>query len=188
MRTKGEMSQSIASWIGEAESRKFYLYPIIMRERVAALLYADSDDCNFESNALELLATVAGAMIEILASASEQRGDLVTIAGAAQKPAISAWFSLSRDEQDLHSRAQRFARVQVAEMRLYQSENVKNGRTARNLYASLKTEIDSAREGFRRDFLSEPGTMVDYLHLELVRTLANEDAELLGPDYPGPLL
>ena len=31
-------------------------------------------------------------------------------------------------------------------------------------------------------------TMVDYLHLELVRSLANDDAILLGPNYPGPLV
>jgi hypothetical protein len=30
--------------------------------------------------------------------------------------------------------------------------------------------------------------MVDYLHPELVRTLANDDVELLGSDYPGPLV
>jgi hypothetical protein len=30
--------------------------------------------------------------------------------------------------------------------------------------------------------------MVDYLHLELIRTLANDDAELLGKDYPGPMV
>jgi hypothetical protein len=29
---------------------------------------------------------------------------------------------------------------------------------------------------------------VDYLHLELVRTLANDDVELLGQDYPGPMV
>jgi hypothetical protein len=72
-------------------------------------------------------------------------------------------------------------------MRLYKSQNVKIGRAARNLYTSLRAEIDSARETFRRDFLSAPGGMVDYLHLELVRTLANDDVELLGSDYPGPL-
>jgi hypothetical protein len=30
--------------------------------------------------------------------------------------------------------------------------------------------------------------MVDYLHLELTRTLANEDPDLLGSTYPGPLV
>ena len=30
--------------------------------------------------------------------------------------------------------------------------------------------------------------MVDYLHLELMRTLANDDADLLGKEYPGPMV
>jgi hypothetical protein len=30
--------------------------------------------------------------------------------------------------------------------------------------------------------------MVDYLHLEMVRSLADDDAILLGPSYPGPLV
>jgi hypothetical protein len=29
---------------------------------------------------------------------------------------------------------------------------------------------------------------VDYLHLELVRTLGNDDAELLGQGYPGAMV
>jgi hypothetical protein len=29
--------------------------------------------------------------------------------------------------------------------------------------------------------------MVDYFHIEAVRTLANDDESLLGPEYPGPL-
>jgi hypothetical protein len=78
--------------------------------------------------------------------------------------------------------------VQVAEIRLYQSEKVKIGRAAHDLYTSVKEEIDSAREGFRRKFLNASDSMVDYLHLELVGTLANDDADVLGRDYPGPMV
>jgi hypothetical protein len=117
---------------------------------------------------------------------------LVTIADAisrpAQKPEILSWFSLSHEDRELHLRAQRFASVQVAEIRLYQSERVKNGRAAHDLYTSLKEEVLSAREAFRRKFLNASDSMVDYLHLELVRTLANDDVELLGQDYPGPMV
>jgi hypothetical protein len=173
MRTKGEMSAPIASLLGEAPSQKFHLFPIVTRAGVAALLYADADGRSIESNALELLATVAGAVVEGRNSPAEPISELVNIASVGH---------------DLHSRAQRFARVHVAEIRLYKSEEVKNGRAARDVYTSLKVEIDSAREVFHRDFLSAPGTMVDYLHQELVRTLANDDAELLGPNYPGPLV
>ena len=58
---------------------------------------------------------------------------------------------------------------------------------ARNIYASLEAQIDAAREKFREKHMSAP-TMVDYLHLEMVRSLAEDDAILLGPNYPGPLV
>ena len=178
LRTRSEMSEAIARLAGEDAARKFYLVPILAKAQVVALLYADAKDHNVETNGLELLATVAGAVIESRAWANSARLTLVKITAPVTH----------RIDQDLHLRGQRFARTQVAEMRLYKSENVKIGRAARNLYTSLKAEIDSARETFRRDFLSAPGGMVDYLHLELLRTLANDDVELLGSDYPGPLV
>jgi hypothetical protein len=76
----------------------------------------------------------------------------------------------------------------VAEIRLYKSEKVKNGRAAHDLYTSVQEEIHSAREVFRREFLNASDSMVDYLHLELVRTLANDEADALGKDYPGPMV
>jgi hypothetical protein len=30
--------------------------------------------------------------------------------------------------------------------------------------------------------------MVDYLHLEIVRSLAHDDDRLLGSSYPGPMV
>jgi hypothetical protein len=72
-------------------------------------------------------------------------------------------------------------------MRLYQSDAVKAGRAREDLYAALQDTIDEARETFRRDFLMASPTMVDYLHLELLRTLANDNPAWLGANYPGPL-
>ncbi len=188
MRTKGELSPRIASWTGEAESWRSYIFPVASRGQVIGLLYADADQRAVESSALELLAMTAGAFAGEHAVAAQKPAELVSIAPSSQKPVTVAWTSLTREQQDLHQRAQRFARVQVAEIRLYKSENVKKGRAGRSLYTSLQTEIDSAREAYRSDYLSASDTMVDYLHPELVRTLANDDAELLGPDYPGPLV
>ena len=166
----GEMSEPIAELLGTDDSRKFHLFPVVTHRQVTTLLYADAAGVrSVDTAALELLTTVAGAVYPVPAP------DLVHIAGA------------NGTSQDLHAQAQRFARVQVAEIRLYKSEEVKNGRIARRLYASLKAEIDSARESYQKDFLSGPSDMVDYLHQELVRTLANNDVELLGPEYPGPL-
>ncbi len=192
LRTAGELSPSIATYlskakeglskakeglgeakegVGEAADQKFCLFPIVTRERVVALLYADGENQTILRDALELLTVITGAMIEN--STSNPKNGLVNLAGSVDDP---------------HLQARCFARVKVADIRLHKSESVKNGRAERDLYASLKEEIDSAREGFRRDFLSVPDSMVDYLHLELVKTLANDDVGLLGPNYPGPLV
>ena len=73
-------------------------------------------------------------------------------------------------------------------MVLYRSGEVKNAREERELYLAFKPEIDKARQEFAGQFMQTTPSMVDYYHRELVRTLANEDASLLGADYPGPLV
>jgi hypothetical protein len=187
LRTASEMSPQLAAVFGEDPALRFHLFPIATRERVAAVLYADAAVL-VEASALELLCGVAGIVLDSLSGRPSARDDLVRIAASERRGAgIGAWFQLSRADQELHLRAQRFARVQVAEMRLYKSDAVKEGRAKRDLYSLLKADIDSTRELFQRDYLTATPTMVDYFHLELVRTLANEEAELLGKDYPGPL-
>ena len=173
VRTRGEMSAPVAACFGEAADSKFHLFPVLTGGRVVALLYGDGRG-GFQPDALELLATVAGAVLE--SRAQKAADGLVNIAAP-----------LGSSERELHLKAQRFARVQVAEMRLYEDQHVKNGRAERDLYASLKTQIDSAREGYRRAFMDGSESMTDYLHQELVHTLAHGDVELLGPEYPGPL-
>ena len=187
LRTRGELSEALAGVFGEEPGLRCYLFPIATRERVLAIIYADSDDA-METSAIELVAGVAGTVLDSLSGRGPSAGQLVRLAAGDRTGAgIGAWFELSRPEQELHLRAQRFARVQVAEMRLYKSDAVKEGRSRRDLYGTLQAEIDGARELFQRDYLTATPTMVDYLHLELVRTLANDEAELLGRSYPGPL-
>lgn len=188
LRTRGELSEPLIQFFRES-GEKCCLFPVAARHGVTAVLYADSD---VDVDALELLASTAAAVMDARPvppppPAETLVSTLVSIA-PAQKPEILSWFTLSREDRELHLRAQRFSRVQVAGIRLYQSEKVKNGRTSRDLYTSLKEEIDSAREAFRGEFLNASDSMVDYLHLELVRTLANDDVELLGQDYPGPMV
>ncbi|MEO8596759.1 MAG: hypothetical protein ABI759_25800 [Candidatus Solibacter sp.] len=102
------------------------------------------------------------------------------------KPII--WEDLMSSEQQIHLRAQRIARVRAAEIRLHHPELVRAGRLRGNLYDALREQIDSARQAFREEFFTACPSMVDYLHLELTRTLANDDPDLLGSNYPGPLL
>ena len=99
---------------------------------------------------------------------------------------LAAPAPVSHEETNL--RAQRFARVRVAEIQLYHSAAMKSGRIAGNVYAALKTQMDTARDAYREAFLTPTNGTADYLHAEFVRTLANDDPALLGPGYPGPLV
>ena len=136
------------------------------------------------ASAIELLGHVAAAVWSAIPEPTPPP-DLVGIA-PAPAPA-SSWDGMPADEQRIHLRAQRFARVQVAEMRLFEAEAVQNGRAQRSLYEALRKSIDAAREIFRKTFFASCASMVDYLDLELTRTLANDNPDLLGKTYPGPL-
>ena len=80
-------------------------------------------------------------------------------------------------------KARHFARIRVAEMLLYRHDAVRSGRESRDIYSALRKEIDSARDVYASQF----GALEDYLHAELVQTLARGDAGALRDGYPGPL-
>jgi hypothetical protein len=188
--TPAGISALLANFLGHPSDGRASVFPVATRERVVALVYAWGA---VEGPPIELLTQVAGAVWSGIPRPTP--ADLIVIAPvglgmaprAVPEPA-SAWERLSTGEQRLHLRAQRFARVQVAEMRLYHSAEVQTGRARRNLYDALRTSIDSARESFRKTYFDPCPSMVDYLHLELVRTLANDDPELLGENYPGVIV
>jgi hypothetical protein len=198
--TPGEISAALAGVVASGASNRIFLCPLVVGGRAPAVLCAWGE---VQGSAIELLSQIAGAALRALPSA----GGLMHLAGHAQlaafppaatsiitaeapksAPALaSTWDALSQEEQQIHLRAQRAARVAVAEMRLYDGEGVQNGRERRDLYAAFGPRIDAAREFFRKLYFSATPTMVDYLHLELLRTLAHDDPDVLGKDYPGPL-
>jgi hypothetical protein len=182
--TAREVSAALAERLGHPPDGRAHIHPIVVKDSVPALLYVWGD---VQGAAVELVAQVAAALWAGL-QAPPPAAKLVSIAPSPSVKAASSWDSLTPDEQRLHLRAQRFARAEVAAMRLQKGAAVRAGRSRRNLYAELRGPIDAARKLFRKDFFAVCPSMVDYLHLELVHTLANDDAELLGKDYPGPMV
>ena len=209
MSAPAEVSDALVRLFEHKADERVYLFPLVADGSVASLFYASG---NVQAPPLELLSEVAGLQLQNLTAALPEPAPavvepppevLVAISGAANQPAAAgapasskeekpseprnAWWDLSREDQHLHLAAQRFARVQVAEMRLTSPDAVRSGRTARNLYLALQPQIDTAREKFREKHITMSPSMVDYLHLELVRSLADDDPSLFGSDYPGPL-
>jgi len=187
--TAGEVSAALADLMGHTADDRAFVYPLVAANSVPALLYASGA---VHGAALELLTQVAAAAWIPFLPQPVPAG-LVTITPLASAPPaapdpVSPWDRLSAEEQQIHLRAQRWARVRMAEVRLRQSAAVQSARARQNLYEALREPLDNAREEFRKSFFAPCPSMVDYLHLELLRTLAHEDADLLGKDYPGPLV
>lgn len=190
--TRRDMSESVIDLFGGTEGRKIYLFPLVLRREVVGVLAAEAGEQEMNVSALELITALAVASIveEEQVTVQSPPSDLVGITGINLPPpniANTQVSLLAKEDQEVHLRAQRFARTQVAQLLLYKVEKVRSGRAGKDLYATLKEEIDAGRDAFRQQFLANCPSMVDYYHVELVGTLARNDSAMLGPDYPGPL-
>jgi hypothetical protein len=175
------LSQRIHAAHGHDSDQNAYLFPLNARHSTVAMLVAlGSSQSNPPLSApIELLCGAAGIRLESLMQPA--------LPVALGPPRIS-WDSLSPEDQKLHLQAQRMARVKVAEIRLECAPELQRGIAAGDIYRELGPVIEAARVLFRQNFLSKSSTMVDYLHLEILRSLAHEEDRLLGPGYPGPLI
>jgi hypothetical protein len=191
--TAREISEAVTESLGGRSPSRVYLLPVVLHQRVVAVLYAEpAEGERIDVSALELLCSLAAASMDATETTVESKPEeLVRIApavspqpGRAGKSVPPEW---STPEQELHHRAQRFARTRMAELVLRRMPAIRHGRASKNLYITLKDEIDAGRQAFRRQFIEACPSMVDYYHLELVKTLAKDDAALLGAGYPGPL-
>lgn len=104
----------------------------------------------------------------------------------AMPPAAFDASRLSEEEQKVHKDAKRFAKLLISEIELYNKSKVADGRKNGDLYKRLKADIERSRQTYQKRFAKTGAKQVDYFHEELVRVLANSDASLLGPEYPGP--
>lgn len=89
------------------------------------------------------------------------------------------------EEKRLHIDAQRFARLLVSEIKLYNEQKVADGREQNDLYERLREYIDRSREMYDKRVKPEVAQKFDYFHHELVTTLAVRDVAKLGTAYPG---
>lgn len=189
-----QLSPALHAVLAAPAGSRVCLLPVVVgrggaERRVSAILYAQPEGAPLDVNVLELLTSAAGAALECRFQKSESAppaAGLVGIAPAQAVPDAANTPASNGADSEAHVRAQRFARVRVAEMRLFEPQAVRQGREEGRLYDRLRTGIDRSREQFKDEFMGTP-SMIDYLHQEFIRTLANDDPSLLGPEYPGPL-
>jgi len=90
---------------------------------------------------------------------------------------------LSAEEQELHRRANRVAKVSMQDIKMLRPEQVRLGRQNRDLCMRLKDDIEKAHREYDRRFKPIMDHPVDYFYRWLVEILAEGDAHALG-EYP----
>ncbi len=90
---------------------------------------------------------------------------------------------LSPEEQELHRRANRVAKVSMQDIKMLRPEQVRLGREKKDLCIRLKDDIEKAHREYDRRFKPIMDHPVDYFYRWAVEILAEGDAHALG-EYP----
>ena len=90
---------------------------------------------------------------------------------------------LSLEEQELHRRANRVAKVSMQDIKMLRPEQVRLGRENRDLCVRLKDDIEKAHREYDRRFRPIMDHPVDYFYRWLLEILADGDPDALG-EYP----
>ncbi len=225
----------VATYGAPADGTNALVLPLVLRDKVAALVYADAGPQpggKLDPSALECLVRCSGLWLEIVAARkttpapapesepahTEPRTEKIpqyaeaaapaeapspppsrppaavappapapaAVAAAAAAPAPAAAPSgLSTEEEELHKKAKRFAKLLVDEIKLYNQAKVAEGRASKDLYTRLKDDIDKSRATYDKRYGSSSAAAANYFTKELIRILANDDASLLGSGFSG---
>jgi hypothetical protein len=228
-----EMDRRFVKQFGGPENEQILILPLVLKDKVAALLYADGGTNSLlDTASLEVLVVASSAWLEVaslrkqaqardvgeLAASTpmsapvhavssysdpfaghtpkhtavmatpEPAADVVEAtvpASAAAAPAVAKdpLAEMSPEDADTHRKAQRFARLLVDEIKLYNQAKVAEGRRNKNLYDRLKDDIEKSRTTFQKRYGNTVAASADYFQKEVVRSLAEDDAAVMGPNF-----
>ena len=232
--------------IGTPASREARILPLILKDKVAALIYADSGTSAaglLDAGSLELLVISTSAWLEVnslrkqaqkepsaphsdshgaaagetlsyaapvspaayvdpfashasgharAAAATASAGEAsASIPGGSLEASAMAGLphhappdaSSSSDDEEIHRKAQRFARLLVDEVKLYNQAKVAEGRKNRDIYDRLKEAIEKSRAIYQKRYGNTVAASGNYFQHEVVRSLAEDDLSLMGANF-----
>jgi len=121
-------------------------------------------------------AAVATEPLPVGQAHTEAHGEAVP-AGFVEAPALSP------ADQEVHRKAQRFARLLVDEIKLYNQAKVSEGRKNKDLYDRLKDTIEKSRTTYQKRYGNTVAASGNYFQHELIRSLAEDDPSIMGPNF-----
>jgi hypothetical protein len=232
-----EMDSRFVERFGGPSNEQILILPLLLKEKIAALLYADGGaEGTLDAPSLEILVMATSAWLEVAslrkqtqretsdsvgmferpapppvqtvssfadpfaghapkhiapkAPEPEPAAEVVEVAhaasaGAAASPAAATdpFAGLSAEDADTHRKAQRFARLLVDEIKLYNQAKVAEGRRHKDLYGRLKDDIEKSRTTYQKRYGSTAAASGDYFQKEVVRSLAEDDLSVMGANF-----
>ena len=149
--------------------------PLTIDGRAVAVLYADSGTNAPTAGSVETVEALVRHAAAVVALRTAMR-TLDVLGGAPGGDGSGAGGSDVTDEPS----ARRYARLLLSEIKLYNEGAVRVGRQQKDLLQRLRAEIDRAQRLYEERVPPALGSRHLFFHQELVQTLADGDAALLG--------
>jgi len=109
---------------------------------------------------------------------------MAAAAAAAGAGTVAAAPPAATGEDDaIHRKARRFAKLLVDEIKLYNKSKVQEGKANCDLYDRLKEDIEKSRAAYEKRYGSTAAGASRYFDQEIVRNLAENDTSLLGAGF-----
>jgi hypothetical protein len=140
-------------------------------------LWVPGPDLKAEFGATSLMGEGVAPLIPI--------GDSPEPAPESSAPEIFDITALPIDQQELHRRANRVAKVSMQDIKMLRPDDVRLGRENRDLCRRLRDDIEKAHKEYERRFQTINSHPVDYFYNWMVEILAGGNPEALG-EYPYP--
>jgi hypothetical protein len=167
--------------------------PLVVKDKVAAMIYADAGTVpggTLDSSGLQALTRFAAIWLELAAlrkaggsALAEDVAQPQPAAAMAASAPASVPASSGSEEDELHKKARRFAKLLVEEIKLYNQPRVEEGRQHKDLYERLKVDIEKSRSTYDKRYAESAVASADYFTQELIRILADNDASLMGASF-----
>lgn len=187
-----EFDPAFVSAMKSAQDPNCTILPLVVKDKVAALIYADAGlSGTIDHPALSALTRFAAIWLELTAMRKASPAGIedsqpvaAMAAAAAPAPITASAASPASDDSELHKKAKRFAKLLVEEIKLYNQPKVNEGRQNGDLYDRLKEDIEKSRATYDRRYGEGPVASAGYFNQELIRILADNDISLMGSGFP----
>lgn len=218
-----DFDQNFVSRFGAPADGKIALLPLLLKDKISALIYADggSQAGALDAAALDVLVRATGAWLEVVSQRKQAQKDgppepemhaappvndpfaahapahsakaqplpknepaiAMSAAASSNGASVAAAPALSAEDAEVHRKAQRFARLLMDEIKLYNQAKVSEGRKHKDLYDRLQEDIEKSRATYQKRYGNTAAASGDYFNQELIRSLAEDDVSLLGKNF-----